>query len=117
MFRVLVIALIALSTVGCMTAAPPEKPTLITAYVTVDGIARMLAAEGVAEKWQTARELCNEAGYDDGSERFLECFKAYQAHSLQATRTRAKALTEAVARQYGLCIDRVRFEISRCQEI
>ena len=94
-----------------------------TAIVTGGGagiglaIARMLAAEGVAEKWKTARQLCTEAGHETASDGFLECFKAYQTHSLQAMRTRAKALTEAVARQHGLCIDRTRFEISRCQEI
>jgi hypothetical protein len=117
MFRFVVVALIAAAASACANLEAPAKPTLITSYVTVEGAARMLAAEGVAEKWRTAQRLCNEAGHETGSDVFLQCFKAYQSHAVQTTRTRAKALTDAVARQYGLCIDRARFEIARCQEI
>jgi hypothetical protein len=117
MLRVVAIALLTLTAAACLHSEAPQKATLITSYVTVEGAARMLAAEGVAAKWKAARILCNEAGHETGTNDFLECFKAYQAHSLQTARTRARALTETVARQYGLCIDRVRFEIARCQEI
>ena len=36
---------------------------------------------------------------------------------LRATRSPAKALTDAVAKKHDLCIDRRRFEIGRCVEI
>jgi hypothetical protein len=34
-----------------------------------------------------------------------------------ATSSPAKAVTDAVAKKYGLCIDRRRFEITNCIEI
>jgi hypothetical protein len=101
---------------GC-TTTPPPKNTLISTYVTAEGAARMLAADGIKEKWDTARRLCNEAGFATGTDTFLRCFRDYQAYDLRALRTRARAITDAVAKQYGLCIDRRRFEIARCTEI
>lgn len=117
MVRGLCVALVtALFAAGCSTP-PPPKNTLISSYVTAEGAARMLAADGIKEKWDTARQLCNDAGYDTGTDVFLRCFRDYQAHDLRVRRTRARAMTDAVARQYGLCIDRRRFEIARCIEI
>lgn len=108
--------LAALFAAGCSTPTPP-KSTLISSYVTAEGAAQMLATNGIREKWDTARRLCNDAGHATGTDVFLRCFRDYQAYDLRARRTRARALTDAVARQYGLCIDRRRFEVARCIEI
>ena len=113
---VLVASLTALLAAGCATQ-PAPKNTLISSYVTAEGAARMLAADGTKEKWDTARKLCNEAGHATGTDTFLRCFRDYQAYDLRATRTRVRAMTEEIARQHGLCIDRRRFEIARCVEI
>ena len=122
MVRVVVIALLAaIPLSGCVTsdgaADRTAKSTVFTSYVTVEGAARMLAAKGVNAKWKTAEKICNEAGYATGTQAFFHCFADHQAVALRATRTRTKALTEDVARRYGLCIDRERFEIARCMEI
>ena len=77
----------------------------------------MMAAQGVKAQWHTARLICVEDGFALGTEQFRRCFAEYQLHSLGALRTRAKGLTDAVARQHGLCIDRQRFEIARCTAI
>lgn len=114
MFRVLYAALFAvIVSTGLSQTTAFAKST----YLTPEGTARMLAAKGVKAQWYTARKICAEAGLASGSDPFLHCLAEYQMHSLRALRTRAKALTETVARQYGLCIDRRRFEISRCREI
>jgi len=86
-------------------------------YVTAEGAARMMAAKGIEAQWHAAREICVEGGYALGTDQFLDCFTEYQLHSLRALRTRARALTDSVARKHGLCIDRQRFEITRCKEI
>ena len=77
----------------------------------------MMAADGVKAQWHTAGQICVEDGFALGTEQFKRCFTEYQLHSLRALRTRAKAITDAVARQHGLCIDRQRFEIARCTSI
>jgi hypothetical protein len=88
-----------------------------SSYITPEGAARMMAVKGIKAQWTTARQICAEAGLERGSPQFRRCFEDYQIHSLRALRTRARALTDTVARQYGLCIDRRRFEIARCTEI
>ena len=114
MYRVLYAALCAvLVCTGISQSTAFAKST----YLTQEGVARMMAVTGVKAQWMTARKICAESGLKSGSKPFLSCLREYQMHSLSALRTRAKALTEAVARQYGLCIDRRRFEISRCREI
>ena len=114
MFRVLYAAVCAvLVCTGISQSTAFAKST----YLTPEGIARMMAVTGVKAQWMTAREICADAGLKSGSRPFLHCLHEYQLHSLRALRARAKALTKAVARQYGLCIDRRRFEISRCREI
>lgn len=117
MIRSLVVALFAVLLTAACSTQPSSKQTLISTYVTTEGAARMLAADGMREKSDTARKLCNEAGLDTGSEKFLRCYRDYQAFDLYVTRTRVRAITEEVARQHGLCIDRRRFEIARCTEI
>lgn len=114
MFRVLYAALFAviISTGFSQTTASANST-----YLTPEGAARMMAVKGVKAQWTTARKICAEAGLKTGSDPFLHCLAEYQMYSLRALRARAKALTETVARQYGLCIDRRRFEISRCREI
>ena len=64
-----------------------------------------------------ARTICVEAGFALETEQFKRCFTEYQLHSLRALRTRAKGLTDAVAKKHGLCIDKKRFEFARCEEI
>jgi hypothetical protein len=86
-------------------------------YLTEEGIARMAAADGVKGRWHTARRICIEDGFAPGTEQYSVCFAEYQRHSLRALRGRARALTDAVARKHGLCIDRQLFEIARCKEI
>jgi hypothetical protein len=86
-------------------------------YLTAEGTAKMMAADGIKAQWLTAKRICVESGFALGTEQFLGCFTEYQLHSLRALRTRAKALTEAVAKKHGLCIDRKRFEFARCEEI
>ncbi len=86
-------------------------------YLTAEGTARMMAADGVKAQWHTARLICVEDGFALETEQFKRCFTEYQLHSLRARRTRAKAITDAVARRHGLCIDRQRFEIARCTAI
>ena len=114
MYRVLYAALFAvLVSTGLSQTTASAKST----YLTPEGIARMMAVTGVKGQWIAARKICAEAGLKAGSDEFLYCLQEYQIHSLRALRARAKALTETVARQYGLCIDRRRFEISRCSEI
>jgi hypothetical protein len=61
--------------------------------------------------------ICVEAGFALETEQFKRCFTEYQLHSLRALRTRAKGLTDAVAKKHGLCIDKKRFEFARCEEI
>lgn len=114
MLRVFYAALFAaiLSTGLVQTTASAKS-----SYITPEGTARMMAAKGVKAQWSMARRICAEAGLRSGSDRYLHCLQEYQMQSLRALRARAKALTETVARQYGLCIDRRRFEISRCREI
>ena len=77
----------------------------------------MMAVDGVKAQWHAARRICIEDGFPEGSKQFSRCLTEYQVLSLKALRARAKALTDAVARRHGLCIDRQRFEISRCTEI
>ena len=77
----------------------------------------MMAAKGVKSQWDTARNICVEIGFALKTRQFKNCFAEYQLHSLRALRTRAKALTDGVARKHGLCIDRGRFEIARCTPI
>lgn len=114
MFRVVRVALLA----AVVSFSIPSLPVVANSnYVTPDGAARMMAAKGVKAQWTEAREICIEAGLKSGSDQFLHCFQEYQMLSLRALKTRAKALTDAVASQYGLCIDRRRFEITRCTEI
>ena len=126
MLRVVVIALFTAFTVS--SCATPDgrtdnasdstgKRTVISSHVTVEGAARMMAAKGAIDKWHTAERICNEAGHETGTTPFVHCFTDYQSFALRATRARAKALTDDVARRHGLCIDRVKFEISRCREI
>lgn len=86
-------------------------------YLTPEGTARMMAAKGVKAQWDTAQKICIEGGLTVGTKQFKRCLAEYQVFSLRALRTKAKGLTEAVARKHGLCIDRHRFEISRCKEI
>ena len=95
-------------------AAPKNIPH---SYVTPEGAARMMAANGIEAQWHAAREICVEDGYAKGSTNYRLCVVEYKVHSLRALRARAKALTDKVARQHGLCIDRQKFEISRCKEI
>lgn len=95
----------------------PTSAFAESSYITPDGAARMMASKGVKAQWTTARQICLEEGLKAGSDQFLHCFQEYQMHSLRALRSRARALTDAVARQYGLCIDRRRYEITRCTEI
>lgn len=49
--------------------------------------------------------------------RFAATVTAGYTMELRATRSPAKALTDAVAQKYQLCINRRRFEIARCVEI
>lgn len=114
MFRVLCAALFAvIISTGFSQTTASAKST----HITPEGAARMMAVKGVKAQWITAGKICTEAGLKSGSDQYLHCLQEYQMHSLRALRARAKALTETVARQYGLCIDRRRFEISRCREI
>ena len=106
-------ALAALILSGWTTPASTTPKT----YLTAKGTARMMAADGIKAQWLAAKHICTEAGFAMGTEQFLRCYTEYQLHSLRARRTRAKALTDAVAQQHGLCIDRQRFEIARCKEI
>ena len=77
----------------------------------------MMVADGIKAQWHTARKICIEGGFAVGTEQFLRCFSEYQLHSLRTIRTRAKGLTDAVAKKHGLCIDRTRFEFARCKAI
>ena len=86
-------------------------------YLTAEGTARMMAADSFKAQWRTARQICVENGFALETEQFKRCFTEYQLYSLRVLRTRAKALTDAVAQKHGLCIDRKRFEFSRCKEI
>ena len=86
-------------------------------FLTPEGAARMMAAKGVKAQWHTAQKICIEDGYALGTPKFKRCLAEYQIHSLEALRARAKGLTDSVAKRHGLCIDRKRFEISRCREI
>lgn len=114
MFRVVRVALLA----AVVSASFSPLPVIAkSSYLTPDGAARMMAAEGVKAQWTTARNICIEAGLKSGSDQFLHCFQEYQILSLRALRSRARALTDTVAERYGLCIDRRRFEITRCTEI
>lgn len=88
-----------------------------TSYLTPEGTARMMAADGIKAQWQTARQICSENGLATGTIEYRLCFVEYQVQSLRALRARAKALTEKVAQHHGLCIDRQKFEIARCTEI
>ena len=114
MVRILFAAALAALILSGWTTPASTTPK---SYLTAEGTARMMAANGVKAQWHTARLICVEAGFALGTERFLRCYTEYQLHSLRALRTRAKALTDAVARQHGLCIDRQRFEIARCTAI
>jgi hypothetical protein len=77
----------------------------------------MMAADGIKAQWHAAKKICVEGGFAPETEQFLNCFAEYQLHSLRALRTRATALTDAVTRKHGLCLDRQRFEFARCNEI
>ena len=86
-------------------------------YLTPEGAERMMAAKGVEAQWDTAREICIENGLAADTAQFKRCVAEYQIFRLLALRKKAKGLTEGVARRHGLCIDRHRFEFSRCTEI
>jgi hypothetical protein len=114
MVRILFAALVAAFVFSGWMAPAVANPE---SYLTEEGIARMAAADGVKARWHTARNICIEEGFAPGTERYSVCFAQYRNHSLKALRGRARALTDAVARKHGLCIDRRLFEIARCNEI
>lgn len=114
MVRVLVAALFAAFILSGWTTPADARPKT---YLTAEGTARMMAAEGIKAQWLMAKQICVEGGFALGTEQFLGCFSEYTLHSLRARRTRARGLTDSVARKHGLCIDRKRFEIARCKEI
>ena len=114
MARVFFVALFAAFVFSGWTGPANANPKT---YLTPEGAARMMAAKGVKAQWDTAQKICTEDGLVVGTKPFKRCFAEYQVHSLRALRTRAKGLTDAVAKRHGLCIDRHRFEISRCKEI
>ena len=114
MVRLFVAAWIAASVfLGGTTPVQAKSQT----YLTTEGTARMMAAKGLKAQWNVARLICLEQGYKLGTEQFLNCFAEYTLFSLRGLRTRAKGLTDDVAKKHGLCIDRKRFEIGRCEEI
>lgn len=86
-------------------------------YLTAEGAARMKAADSFKAQWRIARQICIEDGFARETEQFKRCFTEYQLHSLHVLRTRARGLTDAVAKKHGLCIDKKRFEFARCKEI
>jgi hypothetical protein len=114
MLRLLYAAVVAAFVLSGWTVPSAAAPK---SYLTADGIARMMAADGIKAQWYTAKHICLEKGLALGTDGFLDCFSEYQLHSLRALRTRARGLTEEVARKHGLCIDRIRFEFARCKEI
>ncbi|MDA0652641.1 MAG: hypothetical protein O3C49_05115 [Proteobacteria bacterium] len=114
MVRILFAALFAAIVFSGWTTPASAIPK---SYLTTEGATRMMAAKGIKAQWHTARKICVEDGLAQGTEQFKRCFAEYQLHSLRAIRTRAKGLTDAVAKQHGLCIDRHRFEIARCTPI
>jgi hypothetical protein len=114
---IFVLLLVANVTTGCMTASLPGTPVVNSSFVTADGAARMQGAKSLRDRWDTARKLCNEAGLETATDVFLRCFKEYQGYVRRVQQPPVKALTDEVARKYGLCIDRRRFEFVRCAEI
>ena len=114
MVRILFVALFASLVFSGWTTPADATPK---SYLTTEGAARMMAAGSFKAKWRAARTICVEAGFALGTEQFKRCFTEYQLHSLRALRTRAKGLTDAVAKKHGLCIDKKRFEFARCENI
>ena len=86
-------------------------------YTSPEGTARMLAADGIKAQWNAARQNCIEHGFPKGTSEFLVCFMEYQMQSLRALGARFKAITDVIARQHRLCIDRHRYEMARCTDI
>ena len=117
MRMIFVLVFVASVTTGCITASLPGKPVVNSSFVTAEGAARMKGAKGVRDRWDMARKLCNEAGLETVTDDFLRCFKEYQNYAKRAERPPVRAITDEVARKYGLCIDRRRFEFVRCAEI
>ena len=114
MVRIAPAALCAAIIFSLWTAPASSEPQ---SYLTAEGPARMMEADGIKEQWQTAEQICAEQGLETGSPAYESCFAEYRIFSLRALRAKARALTDAVAKQHGLCIDREKFEISRCKEI
>jgi len=114
MVRISIAALLTVLVIGGWTKPASSSPKT---YLTAEGSTRMMAAKGIEAQWHAARQICVEGGFAPGTEQFLNCFAEYQLHSLRALRTRAKAMTDAVTKKHGLCLDRQRFEFARCEEI
>ena len=91
--------------------------TSSNSFNTAEGTAHMLAASGITAQWATAQQICVEHGFPEGTSQFLICFTEYQMHSLRALGLHFRVITDTIARQHGLCIDRSRSEMVRCKEI
>ena len=114
MVRILFAAVLAAFFLSGWTIPASATPK---SYLTAEGTARMTAVDGFKAKWRVAQQICIDDGFAVGTEQFERCYSEYQLYSLRALKTRAKALTDDVARKHGLCIDRKRFEFARCKEI
>ena len=111
MTRVPIVPLIAALVVsGWITQASASS----SSYITPEGISRMMSADATQPQWKIAQQICLELGLSKGTKNLMACSIEYQMHSL---RKRFEILTETIAQKHGLCIDRNRSEMTRCEAI
>ena len=119
MIRHATIALGAVLLLAAGCAQTPSKPGLKfgTAGITPEGVARVAATDSFEAKRRIVLQNCAAAGFEIRTHEFARCVTAYFAVDAARAQARAKSLADKAARRYGLCVDPVRFELSRCIEI
>ncbi len=91
--------------------------TSLNRDIAAEGAIQTLTADGVKEQQFAVQRICDEDDIPEKTSQFLICFKEFQANDLHALSVRFRELTDAMFRQFGLCIDRYRSEMVPCADI